>query len=209
MSNEKKKIIVISRECGSGGSHIARLLATRLGVPYYDKAFVDKAVKDSGLTPDFMEEEEQKFISSLLFSLSTGGYRHNDNKTMADQVFIAETNALKQVAQKGSCVIVGRCADYVLQDEFDVFSVFIHADLSWRAQRGIREYGLEPRRAEQSIRDKDRRRARHYEYYTDRTWGDRNNYHLSLNSALFTQEQAVEVILRALEALEQPTGEGE
>ena len=197
-TTEKNKIIVISRECGSGGSHIARLLAQRLGVPYYDKSFVDKAVEDSGLSTDFMEEEEQKFISSLLFSLATGGYRHNDNKAMADQVYIAETNALKELAQKGSCVIVGRCADYVLQDEFDVFSVFVHADLAWRTQRGIREYGLEPRRAEQAIRDKDRRRARHYEYYTDRTWGDQNNYHLSINSARFTQEQAVELIVQAL-----------
>ncbi|MBQ5841263.1 MAG: cytidylate kinase-like family protein [Clostridia bacterium] len=199
---KKQKIIVISRECGSGGSHIARMLAQRLGVPFYDKDFVDKAVEENGLSTAFMEEEEQKFISSLLFSLATGGYRHSDNKAMADQVFIAETNALKEVAQQGSCVIVGRCADYVLQDEFDVFSVFIHADLSWRAQRGIREYGLEPRRAEQAIRDKDRRRARHYEYYTDRTWGDRNNYHLSVNAARFTQEQAVELILQALQAVE-------
>ncbi len=201
-AQEKQRIIVISRECGSGGSHIARLLAERLGVPYYDKNFVDKTVEASGLSTSFMEEEEQKFISSLLFSLATGGYHHNDNKAVADQVFIAETNALKEMAQQGSCVIVGRCADYVLQDEFDVFSVFIHADLSWRAQRGIREYGLESRRAEQAIRDKDRRRARHYEYYTDRTWGDRNNYHLSINAARFTQEQAVELILRALQVTE-------
>ena len=199
---EKPKIIVISRECGSGGSHIAHLLAQRLGVPFYDKNFVDKAVEETGLSTACMEQEEQKFISSLLFSLATGGYHHNDNKAMADQVFIAETNALKEVARQGACVIVGRCADYVLQDEFDVFSVFIHADIAWRAQRGIREYGLEPRRAEQSIRDKDRRRARHYEYYTDRTWGDRNNYHLSINAARFTQEQAVELIVQALQAVE-------
>ena len=124
----KQPVIVISRQYGSGGSEIGRKLAEQLGVPYYDKDFVDKAVERRGLAPDFLQEREQKFINSLLFSLATGGYHHTeDGKTMADQVFIAESDAIRQIAQQGTCVIVGRCADYILRDVCPVFSVFVHA----------------------------------------------------------------------------------
>ncbi|MBQ9860548.1 MAG: cytidylate kinase-like family protein [Clostridia bacterium] len=199
---EKNRIIVISREYGSAGSRIGRMLADRLGIPYYDKNFVDKQVEDSGLSTDFMEKEEQKFISSLLFNLATGGYRHANNKDMSDQVYIAESNAIRQIAQQGPCVIVGRCADYILQDTHDVFSVFIHGDMSSRVRRCVEEYGKDPKRVEQFIRDKDRTRARHYEYYTDRTWGDCNNYHLTVNSGRFGLEKSVDLICRALELAE-------
>ncbi len=193
------KIIVISREYGSGGSEIGQMLARQLGIPYYDKNFVDTAVKSSGLSTDFLEEEEQKFISSLLFSLATGGYRHNNDKVTADQVFIAESNAIKEVAMQGSCVIVGRCADYILKDEFDVFSVFVHADLPWRVKHAVENCGVSARRAEQTVRDRDRARARHYEYYTDRDWGNGSNYHMTLNSSRFGIENAVELIKTALD----------
>lgn len=198
----KNRVIVISREYGSAGSQIGRLLAAKLGIPYYDKSLVDKQVEDSGLSVDFMEREEQKFISSLLFNLATGGYRHANNKDMSDQVYIAESNAIRQIAQQGSCVIVGRCADYILQDTCDVFSVFIHGDMRSRVRRCVEEYGKDPKRVEQFIRDKDRTRARHYEYYTDRTWGDSNNYHLSVNSGRFGVEKSVELICHALELAE-------
>ncbi len=198
---EKGRIIVISREYGSGGSEIGRRLAQALGIPYYDKNFIDKAVENAGLSPDFMEEEEQKFINSLLFSLATGGYRHTGDKAMADQVYIAECNAIREVASQGSCVIVGRCADYVLKDEYDVFSVFVHADLSARAQRAIDKGAADSRRAEQFVKNRDRMRARHYEYYTDRTWGAPNNYHLTVNSSRLGMDACVEVIRHALESV--------
>ena len=193
------QVIVISREYGSGGSEIGRRLAEQLGVPYYDKDFVDTAVKDSGLSTDFLEEEEQKFISSLLFNLATGGYRHGGDKAMADQVFIAESNALKTVARQGSCVIVGRCADHILKDEFDVFSVFVHAPLKVRVERAVEQCGVAQRRAEATVRERDRARARHYEYYTDKDWGDCNNYHLTVNSAHFGIDGSVELVKQALD----------
>ncbi len=193
------QIIVISREYGSGGSEIGQRLAEQLGIPYYDKNFVDTAVKDSGLSTDFLEEEEQRFISSLLFSLATGGYRHSGDKAMADQVYIAESNALKEVAQQGSCVIVGRCADHILKDNFDVFSVFVHAPLKSRVARAVKEHGVSARRAEATVKERDRARARHYEYYTDKDWGDCNNYHLTVNSDRFGIDGAVALIKQALE----------
>ncbi len=193
------RIIVISREYGSGGSAIGRKLAEQLGIPYYDKDFLNKAVEDSGLSPDFLEEEEQKFINSLLFSLATGGYRHNNDKAMADQVFIAQSNAIREVAQQGSCVIVGRCADYVLKDGFDVFSVFVTGDLPDRVRWAVEVCGADSRRAEQFVKNKDRSRARHYEYYTDRDWGVPGNYHLTVNSSRFGHDGCVELIRQAVE----------
>ena len=198
---EKNRVIVISREYGSAGGQIGRLLAQQLGIPYYDKNFVGEAVKNNGLSEEFIEREDQKFISSLLFNLATGGYRYTNNTDMSDQVYIAESNAIRQIAAQGSCVIVGRCADYILRDECDVFSVFIHADMAWRARRCVEELGHDSRRIEQQIRDKDRQRARHYEYYTDNTWGDRRNYHISVNSSLFGIEKSVELIRYAYEQM--------
>ena len=200
---KKDRIIVISREYGSAGSRIGQLLAEELGIPYYDRNYVDKVVENSGLSADFMDEEEHKFISSLLFNLATGGYRRASDETVGDQVFISMSNAIKEVAQQGPCVIVGRCADFVLRNDYDLFTVFIHADMSVRCRRGVEEYGIDERRVEQIIKDKDRSRARHYEYYTDRTWGDRNNYHLSVNSGRFGIAKSVEVIRKALETLDE------
>ena len=196
------RVIVISREYASGGSEIGRRLADRLGVPFYDRKFVDAAVKDSGLPQDFVRQEERKFISSLLFNLSTGGYRYANDHSMSDQLHIAESNVLKNMAAQGDCVIVGRCADYILRDEAEIFSVYIHADMTVRVKRCVEEYGMEPRRLEQTIREKDRERPRHYEYYTDRTWGDRSNYHLSVNAGRLGIDEAVDVIRRAYEATE-------
>lgn len=193
----RNRIIAISRQYGSAGSTIGQRLAKELDIPYYDKHFVDQAVTDSGLSAYFMEMEEQKFISSLLFSLATGGYRHADNKEMADQVYLAECNAIREVAQQGPCVIVGRCADHILKYEQDVFSVFIHAPLPLRVRRAIDEYGLDPHRAEQAVRDKDRTRARHYEYYTDNAWGHPDHYHLSVNSGAFGIDGTVDILLHA------------
>ncbi len=198
---KKGQIIVISREYGSGGSEIGQRLAEQLGIPYYDKNFVDTAVKSSGLSSDFLEEEEQKFISSLLFNLATGGYRHNSDKAVADQVFIAESNALKEVAQQGSCVIVGRCADQILKDDFDVFSVFVHAPFKLRVARAIEQGNIAEKRAEAIVRERDRARARHYEYYTDKDWGDCNNYHMTVNSGHFGIEKSVELIKQTLELI--------
>lgn len=198
---DAKQVIVISREYGSGGSHIGRQLAQQLGVPYYDRDYIDRAVESRGLAPEFLAGQERRFINSLLFNLATGGYRNAGDQAMADQVFLAESDAIRAVAQQGSCVIVGRCADYVLRDVCPVFSVFIHADMPVRVQRAVQEYGLDERRAEALLRERDRARARHYEYYTDRVWGSPNNYHLCVNSGRFGQEKSIQLIRQALELL--------
>ena len=199
----KHRVITISREYASAGSEIGKRLAAELGIPFYDRKFVDEEVKNSGLSNEFVEHEEQKFISSLLFNLSTGGYRFANDRSMSDQIHITECNAIKKVAAQGPCVIVGRCADYILRDEVEVFSVFVCADLASRIKRCTEEYGKEPRRIEQYIREKDRTRARHYEYYTDRNWGDRSNYDLCVNSGRLGIDKAVQLIRQAVELTEE------
>lgn len=199
---KNNRIITISREYGSAGSEIGRLLAEELGIPCYDKDYILKSVEDSGLSTDFLDEEENRFISSLLFSLATGGYRHSTDKAVADQVFVAESNALREVARQGPCVILGRCADYVLKNDYDVFSVFIHAGAEVRARRVAEEYGEKARRAEIIMRERDRARARHYEYYTGRTWGEPDNYHLCVNSGRMGIKRSVHLIRQALYLME-------
>lgn len=194
----KNRVIVISREYASAGSEVGKILAAELGVPFYDKKLVGEQVKDAGLTEEFLKREDEKFINSLLFSLSTGTYHHANDKTMSDQVFIAESNAIKKLAAQGPCVIVGRCADYVLRDDADLFTVYFHADMDRRIQRCQEIAHLSARRAEQYVREKDRARARYYEYYTDRIWGDSKNYHLSLDLGRFGIEGAVRLILQAM-----------
>lgn len=199
----KHRVIAISREYASAGSEIGKRLAAELGIPFYDRKFVDEEVKNSGLSNEFVQQEEQKFISSLLFNLSTGGYHYANDRSMSDQIHIAESNAIKKVAAQGPCVIVGRCADYILRDDIEVFSVFVCADMASRVRRCVEEYGKEERRIEQYIRDKDRTRARHYEYYTDRNWGDRKNYHLCVNSGRLGIDKAVQLIRQAVELTEE------
>ena len=199
----KNRVIAISREYASAGSEIGKRVAARLGIPFYDKQFVDEAVKNSGLSEEFIKHEEQKFISSLLFNLATGGYHYANDKSVSDQLHIAESNAIKNLAAQGPCVIVGRCADCILRDEADLFSVFVHADMSVRTKRCVELYGVEERRVEQYVREKDRTRARHYEYYTDQVWGDRKNYHLCVNSGRFGIDKSVQLILQALKLVEE------
>jgi cytidylate kinase len=193
------RIIAISREFGSGGSEIGRRLAERLGIPYYDKEYVEAVLKESGLSTEIIEREEQKFINSLLYNLATGGNRRSTDKAKADEVYAAESDALKAVAAQGSCVIVGCCADHILKDDFDVFSVFVHAPIKTRVERAIERGGIAARRAAATVKERDRARARHYEYYTDKSWGNCDNYHLTVNSGCFGVDGAVEFIKRALE----------
>ena len=124
-------IITISREFGSGGRKIGEELAKKLGVDYYDKAIIDKAAQNSGLSPEFIEKEEQTFSNSILFNLATSGGQFGVGGTsLVDRIYVSESKAIKDFAEKGPCVIVGRCADYVLRDK-KCFNVFIYADESF------------------------------------------------------------------------------
>ena len=194
-----KKIITISRAFGSGGRTIGKEVAQRLGIPYYDKELVEAVAKESGFHADFIEEagEYAPVSSSFLFSIAVSPNPMSmvHTMSMADQLFVYQTNVIRDLAEKGPCVIVGRCADYILREREDALHVFIHADMKHRAERIVRLYGETKQTPEKRLTDKDTKRKVYYKHYTNRNWGDAQNYHLCLNSGLIGVEKCVDIIV--------------
>ena len=196
---EKKTIITISRQFGSGGREIGKKLAEQLNIPFYDKELIEIAAKESGMDKELFEEEGTRtsrgfhLLGALGYSLG-GPLSTMTELSLNDRLFIVQSEVVKQVADEGPCVIVGRCADYVLSERDDVLDVFIHADMEDRKQRAIHSYEVDERDIEGSIRKIDKRRANYYEYYTDRKWGRAENYDISINSSTFGIDGTVEII---------------
>lgn len=192
------KVITIGREYGSGGRTIGKMVAERLGIPYYDRELIDEAAKNSGLAVKAIEENDQIVTRSFLYDLAVGttyGYLGTAGVPLDinTQVFLAQRDVILQYAEN-PCVIVGRCADYILRDRDNVLRVFIYADKEARMNRAIQEYGIEPDKAEKMLATSDKRRARHYEEFTDSIWGARKNYDLLVCSSSFTLEGAADLI---------------
>ncbi len=195
-----KKIITISREYGSGGRLIAQKLAENLGYAFYDKEIIDMAAQESGLSPDFIKKTEQNLSSGFLYNLLLGtsysGTAGNTTSTigggqilpLADQVFNAERKVIIDLAKKGNCVIVGRCADYILStcediNKNELLNVFVYGDMEEKLKR-IEELYKEPElSAKKTIQQIDKRRANHYNTFTENVWGDRKNYDIMINSS--------------------------
>lgn len=187
-------IITIGRELGSGGRTIGKLVASKIGIPYYDRDLIDKAAEKSGLAASFIESNEQK--SSLFYQLGMGMSYGFSAKipSLFDQIYIAQAKVINELADKGACVIVGRCADYILKERRNLLRIFIYADIERRVERAIQSYGMPEQSAKKEIQKSDNERARHYNIFTDRIWGDRANYDLLLNSARIGIEQCAEMI---------------
>ena len=174
-------VITISREYGSGGRAIGERLAKELGVPFYDKELIFMAAKESGLSEEYIKKTEQM------------------KSTMNDQIFLVQSKIIRQVAQEGPCVIVGRCADYVLRERKDLLSVFIHAPVAFRADRAQKVYEKEAGNMEDFVRKKDKKRAAFYNYFSQNKWGDARHYHLAISS-VYGVDFAVEVLKHAAES---------
>ncbi len=197
-----KKIITLGRELGSGGRTIGKSVADQLGIPYYDRDLIDKAAKKTGLTSQYVESAEQKVTNSFLYNIAMGtsygyGILESANKQslpLTEQVFIAQQEIIKEYAKKGSCVIVGRCADALLSDSFDLLKVFIYADTNYRIDRCVSNYGMTPDEAKKQIKRSDRARANHYATYTEKEWRNRHNYDLMLNSGHLGIQKCSDII---------------
>lgn len=188
-------IITVSRQYGSGGREIGRKLAERLGIPYYDKELITLAAEKSGYSRTLFEEADQKAGNSMIFSLMRAGSMANSYELpLNDKIYLIQSGVIQQVAKKGSCVIVGRCADYVLQDKFPCVNIFIHAPLSKRMERAVQVYGLAPDTVQSVLLRTDKRRKTYYNYYTGRKFGDAQNYTLSLDSLGVGLENAVRIL---------------
>ena len=204
-------VITIGRQFGSGGRQVGKLLAEKLGIPYYDKEILAVAAKDSGICEELLEHHDEKPTRSLLFSLVTGaqmaggGYM---DMPLNHRIFLAQFDAIRRVASEGPCVIVGRCADYVLRDKPNVARVFIKASTASRARRAVELHGVEPGKAEDHVRRADKQRASYYNYYATGNWGDVNNYDLCVDTDRIGIEGAADVILAYLALRETKLKEG-
>lgn len=194
-----KSIITISREFGSGGRTIGRLVAEQLGYQFYDRELVNQVAERSGFSPEFIEEsgEYASAKSSLLFAMATAGQYSADGLSMHDRLYIEQTRFIEELAEQGNCVIVGRCADYILRENKDCLHVFIHADMENRAKRIVERYGEKNKSPEKRLAEKDQKRRVYYKNYTGRNWGQAQNYDLCLNSGVLGEEACVELIVAA------------
>ena len=193
-------VITLGREICSGGCDIAKEAARELGLPYYDKELITIAAKKSGLSEEAIAASEKRRTGSLMYSLYTMG----NQLPLADQVFILQSRIIKEIAEKGPCVIVGRCADYVLRDIPGVLKVFVYAPMSYRIAWGRQHENLpaDDTAAEAAIRKADRRKADYYNYYTQNRWGEAASYDLCLNAAMGT-ETCAQILLTAYKAIQE------
>ena len=188
------RVITISREFGSGGRTIGKELAEKLGYCYYDSELVSKIAEESGFAQTFIEEhgEDAASPNALLFHLNNWGTSYSD--TLYDQLYVYQRNMIMELASKGNCVIVGRCADYILRDYSDCLHIFVHADIEFRKNRIVNQYGEKADSPEKRIKDKDKLRKAFYKYYTNRSWGQAENYHLCIDSGSVGIEKSVAII---------------
>lgn len=198
-------IITISREFGSGGRKIGALLAEKLDIPFYDKEIIQMTAEKSGLSPDFVARQEESSQKNFLFSIATGPYTGFSNpfpydSGVSDQAYFSQTDILRELAAAGSCVIVGRCADYILRAEEKLLRVFITADPEARRRRIVAEYGLDEKGSADKIKKADKSRAAYVRRYTGEEWGNIHNYDLVINSDFTGIDGAVDTILAALQA---------
>lgn len=182
------KIITISREFGSGGRTIGKEVAKRLGIPCYDSELIQQIALKSGYSKEYIEQTEDVssiFSNRMFFS------------TNEDYLWQIQCQIIQDLAEKEACVIVGRCADYILKDKYDCLNVFIHADIEYRAKRIVDVYGQREESPIQRIKEKDKRRKAYHRFYTDMKWGYAQNYDLCLNSGKLGINTCIELILKA------------
>jgi len=194
-------IITVSREFGSGGRTVAKDVAEKLGYDYYDSDIIEKIAKESGLSEKYVEDNVENSPGNSIFSMAFAG-RNERGESISDMIWLAQCKVIKEIADKGKCVIVGRCADYILSDRDDVLNVFIHADPEKRIERIINVYGESNEKPEKRLAAKDKRRKTYYKFYTDRKWGDYRNYHLALDSGVMGFDKCEELIINVAESMD-------
>ena len=191
-----KKIITISRQFGSGGRSIAKAVAEKLGYDYYDSELVERVAKETGFSQEYIADagEYAPGRSILSYALSNSTPHSGSVMNATDYLWSTQCRIIMEIADKGNCVIVGRCADYILRNREDCLNVFIYADTAYKAKRIVELYGVTDKSPEKRLADKDGKRRVNYKYFTGREWGEAENYHISLNSAYFGQDKCAEII---------------
>ncbi len=204
----KKIVITIARQYGSGGREIGEKVAKALGIPFYDKELITEASNKGSLSEDVLRHADESATNSLLYTLAMGsnvlgatasfGYKMPIN----DRLFILQSEIIKEYADKGSCVIIGRCADYVLRENAGVYRIFIYGELEHRKQRiSERHPEIKSTQIIDAINKTDKRRASYYNFYTGNKWGKYDNYDMALNSSSFGIDGAAEIIIETAKKL--------
>ena len=200
------QIITIAREFGSGGHVLGEMLAKELGIKFYDKEFIRLAAQRSGMDEQYILRNEQSIPSFWLKCILGKSSEQSIERSLSsdDVLFVAESKIIQELAQKESCVIIGRCADFVLRDYPNVVKVFCYSDLESAATRCVSEYGIPREKAEAEIRRVNRGRIAHYEYYTGERWGEAHHYDLMINTSCVDLRTACDIIQRVFTSLSKP-----
>ena len=192
----KNRIVTISREFGSGGRTVGKLLAQELGIPCYDSELIQKIAEKSGFTENYVRKADESASSGFLVSaFSTRAF----GPTNEDYLWEVQRKVILELAEKESCVIVGRCADYILRETADCLTAFIHASMEYRMNRIVEVYGEREGSPEQRVKEKDKRRAAYHRFYTNMKWGYAKNYQVCLDSGVLGIENCVDILKRLYE----------
>lgn len=198
-------IITIGRQFGSGGRDVGEKVAEYFNIPFYDKELVELAAQKSNISKEALKEVDEHATNSFLYSLASGNYSMRGinapiyyEMPINDKLFIAQADVIKEVAKKGSCVIVGRCADYVLENENeDVLSVFVYGSVDYRAKRVMSALDITQAKAKDKVLKTDKQRRTYYDYYTSKNWGVMSNYDLCIDAEKFGIEETANMIINA------------
>lgn len=195
-----KSIITLGRQLGSNGKIIGKTLAEQLGISFYDKALIAKAAKESGLSESLFDGLDEKPTHSLLYSLvmgiqsSKGLYYQYNDMLNGDNVFKIQADVIKNISAEGPCIIVGRCADYILRKNPHLVKLFLYADSETRIKNLMSRDGMSEKEAASAVNKADKRRSNFYNFYTNNTWGDVNNYDLCLNTGTLSIDECVKTL---------------
>ena len=194
-----RRLVTISREYGSGGRLIGRMVAEKMGLPFYDREIIDMAVEQSGLSHEVIETAELRAKSSISYSLASvmpfSEMFSTEAMSINEKLFMTQFDVIRQIGETDEGVIIGRCADYVLRDLPGVTNIFIHAEFEDRVKRCIESYGDDPATVETKIKDYDKARANYYNFHTSQKWGQYSNYNLAINTSYITDEKAADLIV--------------
>ena len=188
-------IITIGREYGTGGREIGQKLALRLGIPFYDRELITRAAKKTGFDEKLFEQLDKRATNSFLYSLTMFGSVGLNGMSLTDQLYLAQSNIIREMAEDSSCVIVGRCAEYVLKDYDNVLSVFIHAPHEYCMEQAAKKQSMGSKELERYFQKIDKHRADYHKYYTGLDWTDARNYDLCLDSSKLGFERCVQEIM--------------
>lgn len=193
----KRQIITIEREYGSGGSEVGKQLSNKLGIPYYGTEILDMVAAKMGTSPEHIAHLEESATNSILYSVAMMAKivsGESNGLSKENEIYLAEATIIKELADRGGCIIVGRCANWILRDRNDVLNVFIHADMEARKKRAVVEYGLDSDKIELVLKKQDKRRASFYRANSAKIWDDKASYHMILDSDKLGISKCVELI---------------